>query len=112
MRFRVVYRRIAETNAADAAHYIAVNGSMERALRWFDGLEAAIESLAEMPRRFGAAREQPAVPGIDLRQMPYKSHRVIYMVREHEVHILHVRHTAQDELGSSDLGVPEADDPA
>ncbi len=112
MNYRIVYRDEAKHEAAEAAGYIADQGSLDKALHWFDGLEAAIASLEEMPRRFGFAREHVLRRTPELRQMPYKSHRVIFAIIGSEVHVLHVRHTAQDNVDRTDLDPPETDKPA
>ncbi len=96
MRYRVVFRPEARQEALDAAAYIAASGSNDAALRWYDGLEDAIASLSTMPARFGYAREHGAIPGVELRQLVYKSHRLIFTIRDGVVHVLHVRHTAMD----------------
>ncbi len=110
MVYRLVYRIAAQEEAANAASYIADLGSLEKALEWFDGLEAAVASLTEMPRRFGFAREHALMRGVELRQMSYKSHRVIYAVLRDELHVLHVRHTARDNLGHDEIDMPDVPD--
>ena len=71
-----------------------------------------IASLDEMPRRFGFAREHVLRRQPELRQMLYKSHRVIYTIIGQEVHVLHVRHAAQDNLDGDDLDPQETNKPA
>ncbi len=46
------------------------------------------------------------LPGRELRQAVYHSHRIIYEVRdaERQVLVLHVRHAAQREAGAPELG--------
>lgn len=65
------------------------------AIQRYEGLEAAILSLETMPGRCALAREHKAFPGVELRQLVYKSHRVIFVIRKKEVHVLHLRHVAQ-----------------
>lgn len=98
MRYRVIFRPEARDEALDAAGFIAENGSPETALQWYEGLEAAISSLESMPARCGYAREHEAFPGVELRQLVYKSHRLIFTIRESEVHVLHVRHIARADI--------------
>lgn len=100
MAYRVVFRAEARDEALDAADYIAAHSSPEIALGWYEGLEAAIASLSEMPARCGYARENDAFPRIELRQLIFKSHRLIFTVRGDEVHVLHVRHVARANLGN------------
>jgi plasmid stabilization system protein ParE len=98
LRYNVIFRAEARDEALRAAEYIAGHGSPEVAIRWFDGLKAAVESLESMPTRYGQAREHEAFPGAGLRQIIYKSHRTIFVVRQNEGHVLHVRHVAQSDL--------------
>lgn len=98
MRYRVIFRPEAHLEALSAAEYIAREASPEMAARWYDALEQAIASLETMPARCEHARERLGVPGIDLRQLVFYSHRLIFVIRGEEVHVLHVRHTAQDNL--------------
>jgi plasmid stabilization system protein ParE len=95
VRHTVIFRQEARDEAIDAAAYIADNGSSEAALSWYEGLEAAVASLESMPSRCGYARERDAFPNIELRQLIYKSHRLIFAIRGKHVHVLHVRHVAQ-----------------
>ncbi len=95
MRYTVIFRAEARDEALDAADYIAEHGSHEAALRWYEGLEAAIRSLETMPAHCPHARERDAFPGIELRQLLFGSHRLIFTIRAREVHVLHIRHAAQ-----------------
>ncbi|MBL8885767.1 MAG: type II toxin-antitoxin system RelE/ParE family toxin [Phycisphaerales bacterium] len=101
MRYTVVFHSEARDEALDAAEYIAANGSDEAALRWYEGLEAAIGSLETMPARCGYAREHGSFPGVELRQLVYKSHRLIFTIRQAEVHVLHLRHVARADIDST-----------
>lgn len=99
MRYQVTFRREARDEALEAAAYIAEHGSLDAATRWYAALEQTVASLSEMPRRFAPARESDLFPGVDLRQAVVMSHRVVFAVRDDEVHVLHVRHTARLNLG-------------
>lgn len=101
MRFKVIFRPEARDEALGAADYIAAHGSPDAALTWYEGLCAAIASLEVMPAKCGLAREHAAFPAADLRQLIYASHRLIFTIRGREVHVLHVRHVARDDLGSA-----------
>jgi len=61
-------------------------------------LASAIATLTEYPHRCPLARENQAFPGMEIRQLVFKSHRLIYNVQDREVHVLHVRHFAQADL--------------
>lgn len=96
MTHRIVFTEAAREQAKAAARYIAEQGSPQVATEWLDGLIEAIESLATLPHRCGLARENDLFPDAELRQLIFKSHRVIYTVIGDEVTILHVRHGRQD----------------
>lgn len=98
MSYKVIFRPEARDEAIEAASYIAEHASAKTALQWYEGLESAIESLATMPLRCPLARESDAFPGVELRQIIFKSHRLIFTVKKHTVHILHVRHAARDDI--------------
>ncbi|MFZ4575274.1 MAG: type II toxin-antitoxin system RelE/ParE family toxin [Phycisphaerales bacterium] len=98
-RYTVVFRPEARDEALDAAAYLAEHGSPEIALRWYEGLEAAIASLVHMPTSHAYAREHGAFLGVELRQIVFKSHRLIFTIRGEEVHVLHIRHMARADLG-------------
>ena len=98
MPHKVVFRKQASDEALQAAEYIALHSSPRVALRWYEGLEKAIASLAEMPDRFALARENGRFKDIELRQLVYKSHRLIFVVRGKTVQVLHIRHVAQQNL--------------
>lgn len=98
MRYEVVFREEARLEALDAARYIASHGSAEAALRWFDGLETALNSLTVSPARCGLAREHASFVGGTLRQLLYTSYRVLFVVLADEVHVLHVRHASRQDL--------------
>jgi len=108
MAYRVVTQRRAEVDIALAYAYILEQGAPEAALRWYRGVKAEIQSLAEMPHRFTTAPESEAL-GIDLRQVHYGkrtgAYRIIFRIveAEQEVHVLTIRHGAREPLDLSDL---------
>ena len=111
MKYRVVFRDAARDEAVEAAAYIAEQGYPETAIEWYQALEAASASLSEQPLRCSYARENDAIPGVELRQLVFKSHRIIFTIRNDEVHVLHVRHTRQrllvEEQGKDEPGSEE-----
>lgn len=84
----------------DALEFIAERSDSDTALAWYTGLEGVFDSLREFPLRCPLAREHGRFPDIELRQLIYKSHRIILAIQKREVHILHVRHVAQNTLDS------------
>ncbi len=99
MRYDVIFRKAAQDEAIDATKYIAHQGYPETAIRWYDGLVAAIESLETVPERCGYANENDYFD-VELRQLIYKPYRIIFTVRDRTVHVLHVRHAAMDDLNT------------
>ncbi len=95
MKYQIIFRPEARDEALAAADYIASHGSDHAALGWYEGLEEAIATLAVFPAGYAYAREHGVLPGVELRQLVYKSHRLIFTIRGNEVHVLHVRHVAQ-----------------
>lgn len=82
---------------ADEAFLWLYKEAPEAALRWYDGLLAAFESLKKTPLRCGLARENPYYTD-DLRQLVYGRYRIIFTVRDDKVFVLRVRHSARDTL--------------
>lgn len=98
MRYKVVFRREARDEAVEAAAYLLEHAGPVVAERWYQALASALASLSSMPRRCPLAREHEAFPGIELRQLNFMSHRLIFTIRKREVHVLHIRHVAQENL--------------
>ncbi len=98
MQYQVIFTEPARAHAKAVARYISEEASPGIADAWFEGLTEAILSLSTLPNRGGIARENDWFDGGELRQLVFKSHRIIYTVRDAHVYILHVRHGSQDDL--------------
>jgi len=76
------------------------------AARWYNRLMDAIESLADLPERYGLAPEAERV-GAELRQMPVGkragTYRVLYTCTGKRVRVHRVRHAAEQGLTISDF---------
>ncbi len=85
--------RVEISNLIAIASFIQTS---EPALRWFEGLEAMILSLEEMPER---GTSLPAKSRY--RQVVYGSYRILYRVdkRKRCVYVVHVRHGARAGTG-------------
>lgn len=94
-RFRVLIDPEAEEEIAEAFAYIQTRAP-RTARSWLFGLYEAIQRLETLPLAHPPARE--ADDECHWQQFVYKSHRVIFEVIEDRVHVLHVRHTARDNL--------------
>lgn len=98
MTYKIVFTQPARDAALDNAAYLRAEASAEVASRWLDGIIETINSLSTHPHRCGYAREN-AEHGRELRQVLYKSHRVIFTVDGQNVVVLYVRHQRQNEMG-------------
>lgn len=94
MTRRVVIEERAARDITEYAHWIAAQGSPLNAVRWVEAIEGAIASLAQMPDRCALAPEAPAFD-LPVRQLLFKSHRVLFVLKGRAVHVLHVRHAAR-----------------
>ena len=97
MSYRVVVTARAAADALATFRWIAER-SPDAAAHWYEALEQAIATLAEMPERCPAADESEQL-GIPLRQLLYGRRRGVYRLLfsiEGETVTLHsIRHTAQ-----------------
>src|SRR5262245_50692638 len=80
------------------------------ALRWYEQIAEAIQSLADNPERCALAPENEWYQG-ELRQLLHgkrrNMYRVLFEVRGNVVHILRVRHCAQDLLKPGEIRHPD-----
>jgi plasmid stabilization system protein ParE len=103
MTYVVAVTPAAEADIASAFSYIHERAPLN-AQRWVEALYKSIDDLEFMPNRCAKAREAEAV-GEDLRQLVFKSHRVIFKFSKSEkvVRILRVRHAAMLPLSPEEL---------
>jgi plasmid stabilization system protein ParE len=97
MNYQVSIQPEAFQEIEDAYRWLCDNLSPDLANRWFNDLQTAIESLSTFPRRCSLAPEANAV-GREVRQLivgKKKQYRVLFVVQENNVSILHVRHSRQ-----------------
>ena len=108
MTLPVIIQPQAEADLHRNVQWWAEHHDVEQAFRWYDGIHAAIATLAENPDRFVLAREN-AKSDQELRELHFglgsrPTHRVIYVVDEDAVRVLAVRHGAQEDSQAADLG--------
>ncbi len=62
---------------------------------WYTGIRAAIRELATLAAQCGLAYEDQyfAEP---IRQRLYDAYKILFTIRENRVHVLHIRHQAQN----------------
>jgi plasmid stabilization system protein ParE len=86
---------------AEKAYLWMLERSPEGAARWWNGLEAAILSLEEMPARCPLAPENDDFEE-EIRELLYGKrqhrYRVLFTIREQTVVVLHIRHGAMEYL--------------
>jgi len=99
MKYAVIVTPEAQSNISAAYDYIAER-SPRNAGKWLRGLYKQIDGLEAFPRRFGDAREQSHFPN-EIRQLVYKSHRIIFTIDEptKTVHVVYVRHGKRRGVG-------------
>jgi plasmid stabilization system protein ParE len=80
------------------AHYQNLrsrNSGSEYPDRWYFGIRAAIRDLASSARECGLAYEDRYFAET-IRQRLFDSYKILFAIRENTVHVLHIRHQAQD----------------
>ena len=93
MKFLVEISPFAIQNAVAAFEYIALD-SPDRAVAWYQGLIAAIDTLSSLPRRCRKAPESEALT-VDVRQLMYGSHRILFTIEGDRVRVHAIRHAAR-----------------
>jgi plasmid stabilization system protein ParE len=96
VRHRIIVQPSAQQDIAEAYGYLG--GAIGwRADVWLERLDAAIQTLSDMPKRCALARENEHFPE-EIRQLLFESYRVLFTIQGDRVVILHVRHKAQAPL--------------
>jgi plasmid stabilization system protein ParE len=94
--FRVVIEQEARNNLR--GHYRSLKArspDSECPEEWYFGIRAAVRDLAHSAERCGIAFEDQFFAET-IRQRLYDSYKILFTVRDDRVHVLHVRHQAQD----------------
>jgi plasmid stabilization system protein ParE len=104
MNYRVEVTQSAERDAHEAYAWIAAD-SPANALRWFDSLFEALQSLESFPTRCAVAPESEAV-GEEIRQLLFGNYRVLFLVRKQTVFVLHVRHGSRQTMIAEEIDLP------
>jgi plasmid stabilization system protein ParE len=106
MIYDVIVTPAAEYDIAEAFAYIHARAP-ENAKRWIRGLYKLVGKLELMPKRCGRAREADDL-GLDLRQVVFKSHRIVFRIDEASrvVRVLRVFHGARLGLSREELDNP------
>jgi toxin ParE1/3/4 len=88
----IIWSPLALERVQSIASYYAVY-SHEKALRWFHGVFDSVDRLEDFPE---SGRMVPELNRVDIREILFDDHRVIYRVDLENIRILPVRHARQD----------------
>src|SRR5262245_29752779 len=107
MAYRIEVSDTADAEAEEAYLWL-LRLSPELAVRWYQVLLDASETLSDVPRRFIVAAENDVFPDVEVRQLLYVSgrnvYRILFCILEPDtVRILHVRHASRRRLGEPPL---------
>ncbi len=101
MTYRVIVEPTADRGIREAFRWITEHRSPAAAAKWFNALEKVIQTLGTHPHRGPIATENDKFPE-EIRELLHgrrrQKYRVIFTIREDAVHVLYVRHGAQDEI--------------
>ena len=104
MAFQVRLTRKAEIEIETAYQWLKERNA-DYADQWFRDLMDTLATLQEKPRRCALAIENDVFPE-EIRQLLYgkkqQSYRILFVVRDEEVYVLHVRHGRQAPLTAED----------
>jgi plasmid stabilization system protein ParE len=104
MSFRVVIARKAAREIEEQYNWLCKR-SLAAATRWRDALLEAVTSLEDNPQRCPEAHEAEYHEGLHqlLHGKCRHVHRILFEICGNTVHVLRVRHAAQDLLAPEDL---------
>jgi plasmid stabilization system protein ParE len=101
MTYHVIIEPTADRSIQEAFRWITENRSPAAAVKWYHGLEKKILTLRTHPHRCPVAAENDKFPE-EIRELlhgkPRQKHRIMFTIRQDAVHVLYVRHGAQDEI--------------
>jgi plasmid stabilization system protein ParE len=101
MGFRVSLTVAAKQDSRKILAWLRSQQAGEAGLRWFRGMQKAIESLNEMPARCALAPENKDFP-FEVRQLLYGSthhrYRILFTINGDRITVLHIRHGRRDSM--------------
>lgn len=101
MSYQVIIQPTAFAEIEASYRWMCNNSSAEAANNWYYELQDAIASLQEFPNRCMKAPEASVI-GREIRQLwigKRRQYRIVFIVQENIVAVLHVRHSRQSYLG-------------
>ena len=103
-KYHVIIQPEAEQGIKEAYFWLS-NDSSRQARSWLEGLYKAILSLEQMPLRCSLALENNFFEE-EIRQLIYGKgkniYRILFTITEKTVHVIFVRHAAQQPLSPDD----------
>jgi plasmid stabilization system protein ParE len=105
MSYTIIIQPRALRDIEETFRWIANNVSPNIATQWYEELQMAIVSLQEFPNRCSPAPEATLFQR-EVRQLlmgKRKEHRILFLVEEKTVSILHVRHSRRARLTLEDI---------
>lgn len=94
MSYTVIISERAKNDIREAARWMA-QYSPEKAALWHFEIEDTILTLENHPFRCPLAPENQFFQE-EIRQLNWQKYRILYTVKDEEVHVLYVRHGARD----------------
>lgn len=105
MKYRVLIQPTAKAELGEA-HRWYFNESPAAAARWLDTLLQTIDTLSTQPERCALAPENDAFDET-IRQLLHGKkrgvYRILFMVKDDAVEILHIRHSARSHLDPDEI---------
>jgi len=107
MTYKLNVARRAELDRDETFKWYRENYSEPFAVRWYIGISKAIQSLTANPLRCNVALENNRFP-FKLQELLYgqskqNRHRILFTVEGDTIYVLHIRHSARDEIREVDL---------
>ena len=100
MSYEIDFTEQAQTEANDAFEWI-VQYSPEKATLWYFDLMERVGSLGNFPGRCALAPESYEFAE-EIRQLLYDKYRILFVIEDEVVRILHIRHSARKTLSPED----------
>lgn len=101
MTYQVIVEPTADEGIRESCRWIAEHGSAAAAVKWLDSIEKTIFTLRTLPYRCPVAAENDRFSE-EIRELLHgkrpSRYRVLFTIRDDAVHVLYVRHHAQNEV--------------
>lgn len=105
MKYRVEFADHAKSDLFDIYAWIASDSPMNAA-RWVATIEAAIDGLDLNPARCPVAPEDAEIEEVEIRQLIVGRYRVLFLMTEKVVFVLHIRHGSRQTATRDEIAGP------